>query len=381
MTVLFDDEISVHYGFVHLMPVEGAPDLMKARAGQVNGLLGAAEPGALSMVTGLHTGRVPFRLELLDFEPDLSQDWEEVVEASFTVPETAEMLLAAFEESTQIDLPSFTSYRARYCAAGMDAARQVDTSGQPHAGALYRYLLQLWPAPPRPDLLVRQTSEAARYWHSEAQRLPPPPPPPTPAELAAAEVAAEQERQRFDELREMPWLGGRAASEALRDVGGRAVMVTAVDRELAEAVAGLPPDRQRQLAAWTARWACQFAGQEDVGWIAAALDALMHERPLPALFDDPSRAFAQMFPAPNSTVTGGGTVVPTDEVTRSPVLDPRAAALDSLISAASADPATAAIEALAGALAGQDDPTELLTEVRAVLDWYRHRATRPRRPT
>src|ERR1700712_5653824 len=139
MAVLFDDEISVHYGFIHLMPVETPPDLMKARAGQVNGLLGAAEAGALSMVTGLHTGRVGFRLELLDSDPPLSPDWEEVVEASFTVPETAEMLLAAFEESTSIDLPAFTSYRARYCAIGMDDARQAEASGEPIARVIDRY--------------------------------------------------------------------------------------------------------------------------------------------------------------------------------------------------------------------------------------------------
>jgi hypothetical protein len=85
-----------------------------------------------------------------------------VVEASFTVAETAEMLLATFEESTRIDLPPFTSYRARYCAVGMDAARQAETSDEPTLVALDRYLL--WPAPPRPDLPLRQTAEFARYW-------------------------------------------------------------------------------------------------------------------------------------------------------------------------------------------------------------------------
>ena len=30
-----------------------------------------------------------------------------------------------------------------------------------------RYLLQLWPSPRRADIVVRQTSEAAAYWHSE----------------------------------------------------------------------------------------------------------------------------------------------------------------------------------------------------------------------
>ena len=38
-----------------------------------------------------------------------------------------------------------------------------------------RYLLQLWPSPRRADIVVRQTSEAAAYWHSEARNLPPAP--------------------------------------------------------------------------------------------------------------------------------------------------------------------------------------------------------------
>jgi hypothetical protein len=372
VAVLFDDELFVHFGFIHLMPVEAAPDLMKARAGQVNGLLGAAELGALSMVTGTHTGRVGFRLEQLKSEPRLAQDWEDVVEASFTVPETAEMLLAAFEESTRIDLPAFISYRARFCAVGMDGARQADASGDPLTGTLDRYLLQLWPAPPRPDRVVRQSAEFARYWHSQAQRLAPPPPSPTQAELAAAELAAEQDRQReqqrFQELMEMRAFGGRTPSEALRAVGGRAAMVARVDHELAESIAALPPHRQRQLAVWTARWACRSAGQADVAWVAAALDALDREQPLPPPFDEPAQAFARMFDSPNSTVTTSGTFIAADAVTRPPVLDPRAAALDSLISASNTNAAAAAIEALAGALAGQEDPDRLLSAVRAVLD-------------
>jgi hypothetical protein len=38
--------------------------------------------------------------------------------------------------------------------------------------ALDRYLLQLWPAPHRAEVLVRQTSEIAAYWHSAAREDP-----------------------------------------------------------------------------------------------------------------------------------------------------------------------------------------------------------------
>jgi hypothetical protein len=57
MTVLFADDVPVHYGFMFLSPsTAGELDLSEARRGQVNGLCGAAVPGVLSLVTGLHTG-------------------------------------------------------------------------------------------------------------------------------------------------------------------------------------------------------------------------------------------------------------------------------------------------------------------------------------
>lgn len=50
---------------------------------QSNGLAGAAIPGFIFLTTGLHTGPVRFRAELLDRKPPLDQRWEDVVEVSF----------------------------------------------------------------------------------------------------------------------------------------------------------------------------------------------------------------------------------------------------------------------------------------------------------
>lgn len=43
-----------------------------------------------------------------------------------------------------------------------------------------RYLLQLWPALPAPDAVVRRGSENASYWHGVAAATDPPPPPANP---------------------------------------------------------------------------------------------------------------------------------------------------------------------------------------------------------
>ncbi len=64
MRVLFDGRMHVSYGQAYVEPVDPDEfvDHKDAFRGQANGLLGAAEPGALYLTTGLHTGEVGFRL-------------------------------------------------------------------------------------------------------------------------------------------------------------------------------------------------------------------------------------------------------------------------------------------------------------------------------
>ena len=80
MIVLFEADVPVHYGFINVLGAdEDRADLMDARAGQVNGLLGAAVPGQLSLVTGLHTGRVPLVIAWHDTKPlDVLQGLQKV---------------------------------------------------------------------------------------------------------------------------------------------------------------------------------------------------------------------------------------------------------------------------------------------------------------
>lgn len=143
------------------------PDLDDARAGQSNGLLGAAVPGALSLMFGLHTGPEPLRIEWSETEPPVEDAWEEVVDASVDLPDQ-EMLLSAFEEFVDVVVPASGPHRARFNARGMDAAREMDSRDDDEP-APDRYLLQLWPAAAAPDRIVRQTSANAAYWHRAAR--------------------------------------------------------------------------------------------------------------------------------------------------------------------------------------------------------------------
>ena len=119
MGVLLDVGLYVHYRFVVLL-ADGheQPELTQARGGQRNGLCGAAAHGALAMVTGLHTGRVPFVLEVCDDEP-APPDWaEEVVEVSLETDGTA-LRVVTFQDGHELPPLAPGTYRARYSAAGL----------------------------------------------------------------------------------------------------------------------------------------------------------------------------------------------------------------------------------------------------------------------
>ena len=177
VSIVFDQEIHVHYGQFYVESrTDAFFDLNESLGGQANGLCGAAVPGLLFLITGLHTGHTRVTIELLDASAPIRDEWEEVVEAPFR-PATAKVVLVewAYEASWPLPLAPI-DYRIRYNATGMDRSRERDTllAGEP---LLDRYLLQLWPALPAPDAVIRETSQCAAYWHAHARTLPSPPTP------------------------------------------------------------------------------------------------------------------------------------------------------------------------------------------------------------
>ena len=163
--------LSVHYGQAYVLCGDcEVPDLEDAFRGQTNGLCGAAAPGALFLLVGLHTGTVGFVVQVLDAVPEAGQSWEDVVEVSFLVPDSP-VALYEWGETAGYSLPlSPGSYRARYCARGMDAGHRQDTVLQDE-DVVDEHLLQVWPAVPGGDQVIRETSEIARYWHNFAREL------------------------------------------------------------------------------------------------------------------------------------------------------------------------------------------------------------------
>lgn len=127
MKTLFNGRLWVHYGQAYVVsgPVFDS-DFEASFRGQSNGLCGASSPNLLFLITGLHTGHVNFSVEFSDAEPPLDRAWEDVVEVSSTVVNRPFLKEWAGQVLYPIDLAPGT-YRVRYAARGMDAARAVDT--------------------------------------------------------------------------------------------------------------------------------------------------------------------------------------------------------------------------------------------------------------
>jgi hypothetical protein len=359
---LLNDQVWVHYGQLYVGSGGGEfAGLPECFGGQRNGLCGAADPGLLFLITGLHTGEVAFAVELHDEPPPVDDGWEDVVEVSFRPMGGEASLIGWAGEWTQPLGLAEADYRVRYCGTGMDEGCSMDTR-MPDDQVVERHLLQFWPAPPAPDRIVRQGSAIAAYWHDFASRQPAPP---TPEERLAARERAERERaesaRRSRREAELRTWGGRLPSDRLRALGGVALPLATLDRPLVDALAEADPAALREITRWVVRRAFVEAGLARVGWIAPALAALDRGEPLPPPFDDDGRAWELLLSDPD---------VPSTTVT-SPDgwLDnclQQAMAFPALMQAVEPDPLLAAVSALwsAAATFGQGRHTVLFTELR-----------------
>ncbi|WP_212009286.1 hypothetical protein [Catenulispora pinistramenti] len=354
-------EAPVAYGQIYVLSAGGEdPQAWESMGGQRNGLCGAALPGTIFLITGLHTGRVAFTVELHDAEPAPGGEWEEIVEASFRPLGATYLSSWGGEPSWLLDLPD-TGYRVRYNATGMDAAREADAELDDEP-CVDRYLLQFWPAPPSPDRVVRQTSHAAAYWHENATSQPPPLTPEEKAEaqrLAAAKAGEAEERSWL--AAETDFWGGRLPSESVRSLQGSARAAALLDCALAERLVEVGGEDQTRVARWIARRAIAEAGLGGIAWIADALRAADAGETLPPLFSDERAAWDQLWSDPE---------VPDTEVTtvdgRIDNFRQQAAALPTIFALDLEDPLRAVLEAFwaAAATFGQGRTGELADEIR-----------------
>ncbi|GAA3295285.1 hypothetical protein Dvina_30480 [Dactylosporangium vinaceum] len=164
MLVLFDGTVQIHYQQLYVESREPdiiAIDAIDAYAGQRNGMCGAATPGLLYITTGKGSGPAAIRVERHDTEPPIEDVWEDIVEVPFhPQTSTVQLMQWAAEARWPLDL-EHQHYRVRYHARGMDFSDEG--SDEPDED----YLLQFWPAPPKPDRIVRQETKTAGHLNTE----------------------------------------------------------------------------------------------------------------------------------------------------------------------------------------------------------------------
>jgi len=172
------------------------------------------------------------------------------------------------------------------------------------------------------------------------------------------------QQQQFEDARELHLWSGQRPTDQLRAIGWPTPQLARRDRALVDRLAALPPDRQRTIARWAARRACEIARIDGLDWVAAGLAALDRGAQLPAPLTDWNAVWDRLFP--------GATVVAT--VLADDVRDAdRPIAAESIVittvqAAADDNPARAVTGAVDTLTHGAAPPSVILGEVRARFD-------------
>jgi hypothetical protein len=159
---IFSGLMDTSYSQMYIVSGDYAAGLMSydAFTGQSNGLCGGVVRGGLYLRLGVHTGKLHMTVEVHNTAPAVDSSWEEIVEAScyFTPPPIS---LQGWGGDSYIELPlSEGDYRARLCAKGYGHSEEQDKFGDP---SIESYCLVLWPEPPHPDEVIKQTSTIAIF--------------------------------------------------------------------------------------------------------------------------------------------------------------------------------------------------------------------------
>ena len=174
---------------------------------------------------------------------------------------------------------------------------------------------------------------------------------------------------------ELAAIGGRPLPERLRDLEACVRPLAWLDRPLLDALADAPPARQRDVAAWAARAACDAAGLAATGALADALAALDRGDGLPARFADRDKVWDELLADPDVPVTlvaGTGGALHCRQ---------QAMALQALLSVDDEDPLAAAVNSLyqAGQACGRDQ-RRLFEQARAAFPELRPAPAGPPSP-
>ncbi len=167
--VLLDDVVHTDYGQFDLAWTEDGGfdgDADKFFRGQVNGLVGAADPGGVYLNLARRSGGSRVRITRRDSAPPLPPvEYDDVVEVSVRIPSDSDVRWMTWAGETGGPLTGFASgdYRVRVSAKGRDAGADDEFAD----GVVDEYVVEIWAEGEAPDQILRVGSESAKYWHRE----------------------------------------------------------------------------------------------------------------------------------------------------------------------------------------------------------------------
>lgn len=175
MNNLYSSNLSINYGQFYITPDEenfdeDAWDTDEAFKDQKNGICGASVKGHLFFITGIQDGTISVDIQLCDKAPPIDDSYGEIVEVSLEVASQGVFLTEWGSENThKLDIPN-GKYAVRYSIDGMDKDYddEIEDENQyesPVPGQ--RHLIQLWIDEPAEDIVVKVSTEHAKYWHKE----------------------------------------------------------------------------------------------------------------------------------------------------------------------------------------------------------------------
>lgn len=166
--LLFQGRIGCSFHSV-LIGELGDLDCAPSFQGQNNGICGTAIDGRIALGVGLHSGDIHLTIKLCSDPPEDISSWDEVVEAPAFFGQEARLYIGNFDGDPQTGELVFPKgrWRVRFCARKFE---NVDFAADQPDNELQRYELMLWPAEPSPDVVLKTTSEFARYMHEDFWR-------------------------------------------------------------------------------------------------------------------------------------------------------------------------------------------------------------------
>ena len=158
--VLFDDILYVEESQFMISSTDDAfPNFGRAFDGQANGLIDGSGDGMLWVITGAEYGDVHALVRVTPAEPQLDDSFGDIVEVSF-VHTSDELFVRELDGEWHPGIPlNPGEYRVRLSVANMDSFYDRDDDDESVLDE--DYLIELWPADPSPDAILKQTSEHA----------------------------------------------------------------------------------------------------------------------------------------------------------------------------------------------------------------------------